>query len=425
MPSASPVPRGPSVLALGSAAELFTRPGCPVCRYAAEASDRYLAWFALEAHADPVTITRWWASLGTCAMHTRRLMGQPGAAARLTAGYRYVLQAARAQLAGRGTRLATCLACEHDEAAARRTLEVLLDGLAETGVRGRYMELGGLCVPHMRAACRVRGHRHATAWVVQSMAASTTDHRSSLDLLAGGPDYDADERARLRAALPPAGRLPAGACLVCLMAARAELADLVRAAGSGGGRRPEGAAGDASRQGLCLCAGHLRDAALMGGGQVAALLARQAEVQAAGLARLVRPPLWRRGGNPAGWLRAGHPGALDDECPVCQARERAAWQELQRCRAVPQAAPARWGAQMLCVRHVLALRAADPVAGRATAALAAERAGRLIEELAEAFRKGTWAFRHESRGPEANAWRRAVAFLDGCVFGGRPPPEQP
>jgi hypothetical protein len=223
----------------------------------------------------------------------------------------------------------------------------------------------------------------------------------------------------------PHCRPRAGACLVCLMAARAELADLVRAAGSGGGRRPEGAAGDASRQGLCLCAGHLRDAALMGGGQVAALLARQAEVQAAGLARLVRPPLWRRGGNPAGWLRAGHPGALDDECPVCQARERAAWQELQRCRAVPQAAPARWGAQMLCVRHVLALRAADPVAGRAAAALAAERAGRLIEELAEAFRKGTWAFRHESRGPEANAWRRAVAFLDGCVFGGRPPPEQP
>ena len=36
----------------------MTGPGCPVCRYADEAGDRYLAWFALEAHADAMTITR-------------------------------------------------------------------------------------------------------------------------------------------------------------------------------------------------------------------------------------------------------------------------------------------------------------------------------------------------------------------------------
>ena len=424
MPSATPVPRGPSVLALGSAAELLTRPGCPVCRYAAEASDRYLAWFALEAHADPVTVTRWCASLGACARHTRRLMGQSGAAARLTAGYRYVLQAAQERLAGRGTRLAACPACEHDEASARRVLEILLDGISETGIQGRYLEVGGLCVPHMRAACRVRSHRHAAAWVVQSMDASTADHRPSLDLLAGGPDYDADERARLRAALPPGGRLPAGACLVCLTAARAELAGLARTAGISSDRLAEAAARDAPRQGLCLCAGHLRDAALVGDGHVAALLAWQAEVQAAGLAWLVRPPVLRRGGNSCGGVRRWHSTAPSDECPVCLGRKRAAWQELQRCRAVPQA-PARGGAQMLCVRHVLALRAADPVAGRAAAAIAVKRAGTLTGELAEAFRKGTWAFRRESRGTEANAWRRAAAFLDGGVFGGGPPPEQP
>jgi hypothetical protein len=420
MPSATPVPRGPSVLALGSAAELLTRPGCPVCRYAAEAGDRYLAWFALEAHADPVTITRWCASLGTCARHTRALMRQSGAAARLTAMYRYVLYAAQERLAGRETRLAACPVCEHDEAAARRVLEILLDGISETRIQGRYLEVGGLCMPHVRAACRIRGNRHATAWVVQSMDAST-DHRASLDFLAGGPDYDADERARLRAALPPEGRLPAAACLVCLTAARAELAGLVLAAGTGSDRQPRGATGDAPRQGICLCAGHLRDAALMGG-WVAALLAWQAESQSAGLARLTRAPVWRRGGNPAGWLRGGHSSTPGDECPVCLGRERAAWQELQRCRAMPQAAPGREGAQMLCVRHVLALRAADPAAGRA-AGLAADRAGMLIEELAEAFRKGTWASRHESRGPETDAWRRAAAFLDGGVFGGGPPPE--
>jgi hypothetical protein len=47
MPSATPVPRGPSMLALGSAADLLTRPGCAACCYVTEAGDRYLAWFAL------------------------------------------------------------------------------------------------------------------------------------------------------------------------------------------------------------------------------------------------------------------------------------------------------------------------------------------------------------------------------------------
>jgi len=424
MPSAAPVPRGPSVLALGSAAELLTRPGCPVCRYTAEASDRYLAWFALEAHADPVTITRWCASLGTCAMHTRRLMGQPGAAARLTAGYRYVLQAARAQLAGRTAPLATCPVCEHDEAAASRTLEVLLDGLGQTGVQGRYLELGGMCVPHIRAACSVRGRRPTATWVVQSMDATTADHRCSLDVLAGGPDYDADERARLRAALPSEGSLPAGTCPVCLAAAHAELAGLRLAAETGGGRWAEGAAGDVSDQGLSLCPGHLRDAAqLGGGGRVTALLAWQADRQAADLAGLVRlSARWRAGRG--GWMRGGHSPALADRCPVCLVRQRAAGQELQRHRDMPQAMPVPGGARALCVHHVLALRAADPVSARAAAAAAAEYADTLIKELTEAFRKNTWAFRHESRGPEATTWRWAAAFLDGAVFGGGPP-EQP
>jgi len=51
MPGATPIPRGPMVLTLCTAADLLTGPGCPVCHYADEAGDRYLTWFALEAHA--------------------------------------------------------------------------------------------------------------------------------------------------------------------------------------------------------------------------------------------------------------------------------------------------------------------------------------------------------------------------------------
>jgi hypothetical protein len=412
MPSATPVPRGPSVLALGSVAELLTRPGCPACRYVTEVGDRYLAWFALEAHADPVTITRLSASLGTCARHTRGLMSQPGAAARLTAVYRYLLQAARERLAGpvQG-RLAACPACERDQDAAGHVLETLLGELPGAEVRERYQELGGLCWPHVRAAAGVRGHRRALAWIAEAAVASTADRRASLDVLAGGPDHDAELRARLRAALPPEGRFPPGTCRACLAAARAELAGLTVLVRSAAVR-------DAPCRELCLCPAHLRDAALAGRGHPAAFTEWQAGCQAAGLAR---PSARRRGGGPAGWLRGRPAPAAGGGCPVCRAREQAARQELREYPTLPQAAPAHGGAPPLCVRHVLAVRAADPAAGTAPAAAAAEHAGELIGELAEAFRKGTWTFRHESRGTEMTAWRRAAAFLDGDVFGGCPP----
>ena len=154
MPAATPIPRGPSVLTLYCAADLLTRPGCPVCRYAGEASDRYFAWFALEGHAQAVAITRLCASLGMCPRHTRGLLTQPGAAPRLTAVNRYLVQAARDQLTGRPGRLAGCPACEHDDAAAARALDTLLDELPDPAVQQQYQELGGLCIPHLRSRHR-------------------------------------------------------------------------------------------------------------------------------------------------------------------------------------------------------------------------------------------------------------------------------
>ncbi len=78
MPAASPLPRAPSVLTLSSAADLLTERGCPVCRYAAEAADRYLVWFALEAHADSVMITRLGVSLGAAGRADPPASGVPG-----------------------------------------------------------------------------------------------------------------------------------------------------------------------------------------------------------------------------------------------------------------------------------------------------------------------------------------------------------
>jgi fructose-specific component phosphotransferase system IIB-like protein len=396
---------------LYTAADLLTGPGCPVCRYAGEVGDRYLAWFALEAHADTVTITRLCSSLGMCARHTRALMSQPGAASRLTAVYRYIVEAARDRLSGRAASIAACPACEHDDGAVGRALDTLLEGLADDPVRERYRELGGLCIPHLGTAS-VRGGHRVAAWLSQTMMAAAA-RSASLGWLAE-TDHDADVRAVLRQAAPPSARPGSGACLACLAAARSEntlLTQILRTTGRG------------QRDDLLLCAGHLGDLVVLAGQPGAAsVLAWQAACLAAGLTRPAPSP-GRKLGAPVGWLRSGRRRAAGpDGCPVCLATQGAAHRAIDDLRASLRAsrvASHRWAP--LCVRHLLGLRAADPWAGHATARGAVARADILVAELNEAFSKNTWARRHEARGPEMTAWRRAAAFLDGSVFCGCPP----
>jgi hypothetical protein len=415
VPAAAPVPRGPSVLTLYSAADLLTGPGCPVCRYAAEASDRYLGWFALEGHAQPETITRLCASLGMCARHTRALMGQPGAAIRLTAVYRYIMTAARDRLAGRVTTLAACPACEHDGAACCRALDTLLEGLADGEAMGRCRELGGLCIPHLGEAAAQR-QRTVVTWLTETMRETVAARPARPEWLAG-TDHDAEVRAVLRQALPATGMPGSGACSACLAAAQSERDSLAQLPGLTGA-----SAGDPD-PGLALCAGHLADAAAAAyGGGLRALLAWQAGC----LVSAARPrprPARRATRNPAAWLRTARrrPGH-SRECVVCRARSDAAQRALDDLRGDLRASPqASHRPAALCVRHLLILRAADPWAGQATADGAVGRADLLIGELAEAFQLSTWARRHGAPGPESAAWRRAAAFLDGGVFGGCPP----
>jgi hypothetical protein len=415
VPAATPLPRSPSVLTLYTAADLLTVPGCPVCRYAGEASDRYLAWFALEAHAQAVTISRLCASLGMCPRHTRGLMSQPGAAARLTAVYRYVVESARDRLTGRAARLGACPSCEHDDGAAGRAMDTLLEGLNDDLVRERYRELGGLCIPHLGAASARGGHR-VVAWLSETMIATVTARPTGFGWLAG-IDYDADARVALRQAAPAAAWPASDVCVACLAAARAEsdrLAWIRRASGRSQRDRR-----------LLLCGGHLSDLMVLAGQRDAAsLLAWQAGCLAARLTRRLTSAPGRKWG-PASWLRLLHrrPEA-QDRCPVCLASEDAAQRAVGELRALLRAAQPVPGCRApLCVRHLLGLRRLDPWAGHVMAHGAVERADRLIAELSEAFRKGTWAHRHETRGPEMTAWRRAAAFLDGGVFCARPPRE--
>ena len=410
MPAAAPVPRGPTVLTLYSAMELLTGPGCPVCRYADEAADRYLAWFAFEAHADAEMITRLCSSLGMCPRHTRALMRQPGAERRLTAVYRYILPVARDWVGGRAARPGDCPACEHDDAAANRALDTLLDGLADGQARERYRRLGGLCIPHLRPTSR-RIAPQVTAWLAATVSEAAAAHRAGPGWLTG-TDPDARLRAALRRAIP--AEKPPGLyeCAACQAAARTEvdrLAGILRARD----HRPE--------RRMLLCAGHLSDLIVLAGQRTQALVTWQAACLAAALVPTVPTPDRERS-RPAIWPRTWRRRtARADACPLCIARDAAAQRAIEDLReSVRDARQVPGHLVPLCVRHLLSLKAADRWAGELAAPAAAELAVTLISELDEAFSRNTWARRHEAGGPEMTAWRRAAAFLDGSVLLGSP-----
>ncbi len=397
MPAATPMPRGPSVLTLYDAADLLTAPGCPVCRYWAEASDRYLRWFALEGHAQPDTITRLCACLGPCATHTRRLLSQPGAAVRMTAVYRYVVRGARDRLAGRADRLASCPACEHDAAAAGRALDTLIEGLADPATMYRCRELGGVCLPHLTAGATL-GRRETVAWLTETLRDSIAAGGAHLDWLAG-TDPDAETRAVLRRSVPKTGLPTPTACPPCLASAQAERDALDRLAGL---------ASDGPHPARTLCATHLADAATATGGghDLRVLLDWQADCVAA-----------RLGAGPVHWLRTGRRRRPPtEECAVCRARRDAAQGVLTHVTAARR--PGSWPA--LCVRHHLQLRATDPRASHVLADAAVEVADGLIRELSDAFDAAAAARGRGAAARDFGAWRRAAAFLDGAVFGGYP-----
>lgn len=336
------------MLTLYSAADILTGPGCPVCRYATEASDRYLGWFALEGHADAGYLSVLRASLGTCARHTRLHMSQPGASVRLTAVYRYVLTAARDQLAGRATPVQPCPACEHARAAAGRAAETLADGLADGEVMDRCRQLGGVCIPHMRTAA-ASAPRHIVTWLADTLREAASAPTAGSGWLAGA-DRDAEARAVLRHEVPPSGTPLPGACVVCLAAAQAERDCL---AGLAGPARREADAGP----GLAVCAEHLADLAASAAtpGRLRAMLAWQANCLIAQTQqRVLRGPGWAR------WLRPGGKPDRSPGCRVCQARTDAQVSALARLTAaIGSSQPPEPGSRPLCVRHVLRVRGLD------------------------------------------------------------------
>jgi hypothetical protein len=403
LPSAAPVPRSPSVLLLGSATVLLTAPGCPACRYAAESSEAYLTWFALEGHGDAEMLRRLCASRGMCGRHTRRLLTQPGAASRLTAVYKYVVAAA---MDNPSAVPAGCPACDQEGAAEDRVLAILLEEVEE---RRQYKLHGGLCLPHLRRAARLNRKRDMR-WLIRFMIKRLSESRPDLDLIAGQPGPDTDSRAAFRADLPL--RLPVSGpwtCSVCWAAADAERVRLAEAS-LPSDSQPGTVPAD------CMCGPHLRDV----DGGATGTLAWQAARHADRLAQVIDGQRQRLGISHGWWLSSRARRALaDPDCPVCRGSEKAAANEIDRRRTtLRDAARDPLGGMPLCVRHVSRLHAVDAVASRVASSALGEYGSQLLSELDTASTKQTWAHRGDARGPEVLAWRRAAVFLDGSVLGG-------
>jgi hypothetical protein len=66
---------------------LLSERGCPVCRFVAQAEDRFFSWFAIESHSAPEMIEQLRAALGLCPAHTRHLLDGNIEAVTLTSVY--------------------------------------------------------------------------------------------------------------------------------------------------------------------------------------------------------------------------------------------------------------------------------------------------------------------------------------------------
>jgi hypothetical protein len=448
----------------------LAQPGCPACRAAGAAEERFAHSFVVELYADFRFQDRLARSAGFCPRHTRRLLVRREAPWVVPAAYRRVVEEAANGLArsgGRALAAAPCPACERAAEAEQGAIRVLLWALVEPEISEAYRRHGGLCLRHVVPALAEDGGG-AVAGLLLDVAlercGSSSPSPSLADLV--GVDPDAPLRAGARRALAASAgarrrrstigslkaRLRSGACPICLAAGVRERDYLEWLA-----LETHAAGGRATAADRWLCAGHLHDLALLDAQSAAAIARHQladlwhrlqrvrcqldavpprgagprlhAAVRAwhakrrASAADRVREALRQLAGSRRSALSALGEVLRGYRCTACrvgteaEARERALLAAAMHDSSVWSCYRRSRG---LCARHAGGLEAYGPRGARMRETVI----GRLLVlgwELEEASRKAAWAARHEPRGPEASAWLRAAGQLDGRVFlGGRP-----
>ena len=427
---ASPTP-GRGGRLISELERLLREPGCPACGYVSEIERSFFSWFQIESFSSPQVQARLRAGLGMCPAHSRRLVEELGEGHIMTTVVREALAGALHQVRG-DTQAGPCPACEAVEAGSRRACRLVLDGLGDPGLSRLYSDHGGMCLVHVLQSLPV-ADRPTHKRLTEGLLARLHEPEAGPALLAvlAGSDDDARRRALWRDRLPQLPRrgstvdrfeqiLEIAACPVCLSAGVAERDYLDWFS-------THSAAGDESLRSDPgeFCSVHLHDAVGAGFAVEHKRAARIAQLERF-LGRLSQLPA------PAKRGKRGKPDGLDQVraellatpyCAACNARDGAEGSRLDLVAASVALADLRERydrSHGVCVRH--AKQMSDGHAARAVRRHLDGRLAVLAWEVGETARKYGWAYRHETSGPEHDGWVRALAQIDGRVFGGAPAP---
>ena len=449
--------------------------GCLLCRTGEEAAQVWLRWFLAENHSDPALLRSLQDSVGFCPAHNRRLFAEAAphvlrrplqhalrGALALVAPLAGIREPRRQRQRWRAAR--SCPLCHVIRERERAAAEAIAITQAQPGAAAVVANRDGLCCKHLAGLLPqfpLAQVAVAAEIVAERLAALRAGAPESLLVLAG---LDADALARVPylaaharllreepragsrpARLTPASRLiadlAAGSCPVCRAVGREQvryllwLGDYLAMGGS-----PAGV-------GLRLCAGHLLDArhlyddgaAARTGSWLVSVASASSHAQAVALAAAARevlaaprPGLWRRGGGPRarGGVAAEEAfGAAaqamtgNRSCRACWVgldAERRQLSLLRACLLDTGVLRAVGDAHGVCLRHAAVLATdgnARPVLSRLVTQLRQAQ-----WELDEEAAKRAWDRRHEPKGHEQSAWRRAPALIDGAVDLGIPIP---
>jgi hypothetical protein len=421
---------------------------CTFCRAEADGGARYWFWYLNEHYGESGTLAQLRASLGFCARHTEELLVR-ATPSTITTVYRYLLPPF-ARLLSEGEQVtgpqAGCPACAAERDSPDFRMQRLVRHQGTPGVQDALERSASPCLPHaLTLAGRlrraplvhqldvVRGRLQRAAGDDLGRLLEPGDPGAAPASAAGWAAAGAEDRPALPTLDRLAGLLAAPFCPGCLAAHEGSahyLAWLPRMI-----RReqfPQWA--DA----IWLCRAHHGQLARADGPATDRLLDHTRHHWAARITELLdllepdRAPdparhapgdtgLWRR-------LRSTDRKARDAAarvlaarpCPACLAAATARTRLAELLVAAlgdPRTAERYQAGVGLCYQDLRAALALQPPAAvaRLLRGTLGTRLSLLLWELEERSRRETWHVRHEGKGPEQSAWKRAVRQFSGGV----------
>jgi hypothetical protein len=410
-------------------------PGCTVCRGRSGAERQWMASFIHETNADPGVRAALRASRGFCPAHLRLAHEQTEAPFVLTIVQEEVAAERIADLVSRGRRPSGgCPVCAAAAAGETGRLTLIATLFGEAEIRDALRGGDGLCSPHW-AALGAAVPATALARLVELAAGALAGPALPPVPLLAGDDPDLPRRAGLLTAAVAAHAAWAPEVVAGQATARirAESAGgccaLCRAAtfGAIGYLRWLADLGDSDRLRLeppeyALCGTHLGDLSVIGpaaAGWIAADHLAAARDACAGAAAVLDGAGPRRDAADEALRRITSRRA----CPACHASVTAVDRTAALLAAGLHDESMRAGfaaGHGVCAEHAreLTSQSGSPLPADVLRA----RLELLRWELAEAARRRGWRTRHEPRGPEGTAWRRAPTLLCGAAYLGLPEP---